>query len=192
MIRQRSKSTILKRCRKFSANREAPGYRLHHRQPGVSYSAIPSFLILASISSMCLPIFSGSLSRSFFREHCDGKVPVMNELKAEKEKLLTLQSEQRKELSAMLLCFLFRQRRASASAAFCIPCQHGRRSRLFFPEDIQISFKQFSPLFRITLHTFSSFPTRLNAHTRYSVSHPNDSAPESRPSMIKFVSCRYG
>ena len=137
MIRQRSKSTILKRCRKFSANREAPGYRLHHRQPGVSYSAIPSFLILASISSMCLPIFSGSLSRSFFREHCDGKVPVMNELKAEKEKLLPLQSEQRKELSAMLLCFLFRQRRASASAAFCIPCQHGRRSRLFFPEDIR-------------------------------------------------------
>ena len=125
MIRQRSKSTILKRCRKFSANREAPGYRLHHRQPGVSYSAIPSFLILASISSMCLPIFSGSLSRSFFREHCDGKVPVMNELKAEKEKLLPLQSEQRKELSAMLLC------------AFCIPCQHGRRSRLFFPEDIR-------------------------------------------------------
>ena len=36
---------------------------------------------------------------SFFREHCDGKVPVMKELKAEKEKLLTLQSEQRKELS---------------------------------------------------------------------------------------------
>jgi len=103
MIRQRSKSTILKRCRKFSANREAPGYRLHHRQPGVSYSAIPSFLILAILSSMCLPSFSGSLSRSFFREHCDGKVPVMNELKAEKEKLLTLQSEQRKELSAMLL-----------------------------------------------------------------------------------------
>ena len=40
---------------------------------------------------------------SFFRDHCDGKVPVMKELKAEKEKLLTLQSEQRKELSAMLL-----------------------------------------------------------------------------------------
>ena len=36
---------------------------------------------------------------SFFREHFDGKVPVMKELKAEKEKLLTLQSEQRKELS---------------------------------------------------------------------------------------------
>ena len=36
---------------------------------------------------------------SFFREHCGGKVPVMKELKAEKEKLLTLQSEQRKELS---------------------------------------------------------------------------------------------
>ena len=35
----------------------------------------------------------------FFREHCDGKVPVMKELKAEKEKLLTLQSVQRKELS---------------------------------------------------------------------------------------------
>ena len=99
MIRQLLKFTILKRCRKFSANREAPGYRLHHRQPGVSYSAIPSFLILASISSMCLLIFSGSLSRSFFRDHCDGKVPVMNGLKAEKEKLLTLQSEQRKELS---------------------------------------------------------------------------------------------
>ena len=36
---------------------------------------------------------------SFFREHCDGKVPSMKELKAEKEKLLTLQSEQQKELS---------------------------------------------------------------------------------------------
>ena len=36
---------------------------------------------------------------SFFREHCDRKVPVMKELKAEKEKLLTLQSEQRRELS---------------------------------------------------------------------------------------------
>ena len=36
---------------------------------------------------------------SFFREQCGGKVPVMKELKAEKEKLLTLQSEQRKELS---------------------------------------------------------------------------------------------
>lgn len=36
---------------------------------------------------------------SFFREHCDGKVPSMKELKTEKEKLLTLQSEQRKELS---------------------------------------------------------------------------------------------
>ena len=38
---------------------------------------------------------------SFFREHCGGKVPVMKELKAEKEKLLTLQSEQRKELSGI-------------------------------------------------------------------------------------------
>ena len=36
---------------------------------------------------------------SFFREHCGGKVPSMKELKAEKEKLLTLQSEQRKEFS---------------------------------------------------------------------------------------------
>ena len=36
---------------------------------------------------------------SFFREHCGGKVPSMKALKAEKEKLLTLQSEQRKELS---------------------------------------------------------------------------------------------
>ena len=36
---------------------------------------------------------------SFFREHCGGMVPVMKELKAEKEKLFTLQSEQRKELS---------------------------------------------------------------------------------------------
>ncbi len=36
---------------------------------------------------------------SFFREHCDGKVLVMKELKTEKEKLLTLQSEQQKELS---------------------------------------------------------------------------------------------
>ena len=63
MIRQLSKSTIMKRYRMFSANRETPGNRLHHRQPGVSYSTIPSFLNLASISSMCLPIFSGSLSR---------------------------------------------------------------------------------------------------------------------------------
>ena len=63
MIRQLSKSTILKHCRMFSANRETPGYRLHHRQPGVSYSTIPSFLNLASISSMWMPIFSGSLSR---------------------------------------------------------------------------------------------------------------------------------
>jgi len=38
---------------------------------------------------------------SFFREHCSGKVPSMKELKAEKEKLLTLQSEQRKELSGI-------------------------------------------------------------------------------------------
>ena len=36
---------------------------------------------------------------SFFREHCDGKVPSIKLLKSEKEKLLTLQSEQRKELS---------------------------------------------------------------------------------------------
>ena len=63
MIRQLSKSTILKRYRMFSANKETPGYRLHDRQPGVSNSTIPSFLNLASISSMCLPIFSGSLSR---------------------------------------------------------------------------------------------------------------------------------
>ena len=38
---------------------------------------------------------------SFFREQCGGKVPVMKELKAEKEKLLTLQSEQLKELSGV-------------------------------------------------------------------------------------------
>ena len=38
-------------------------------------------------------------SLSFFRKHCSGKVPSIKELKAEKEKLLTLQSEQRKELS---------------------------------------------------------------------------------------------
>ena len=62
MIRQLSKSTIMKRYRMFSANRETPGNRLHHRQPGVSYSTIPSFLNLASISSMWMPIFSGSLS----------------------------------------------------------------------------------------------------------------------------------
>ena len=36
---------------------------------------------------------------SFFREHCDRKVPSMKQLKTEKEKLLTLQNEQRKELS---------------------------------------------------------------------------------------------
>lgn len=51
------------------------------------------------------PIFSSSApyqyqeALSFFRKHCKGKVPVIKELKAEKEKLLTLQSEQRKELS---------------------------------------------------------------------------------------------
>ena len=36
---------------------------------------------------------------SFFREHCDRKVPSMKQLKTEKEKMLTLQNEQRKELS---------------------------------------------------------------------------------------------
>ena len=36
---------------------------------------------------------------SFFRKHCDGKVPSIKQLKAEKEKLLTLQSEQHKELT---------------------------------------------------------------------------------------------
>lgn len=36
---------------------------------------------------------------SFFRKHYGGKVPSMKQLKAEKEKLLTLQSEQHKELS---------------------------------------------------------------------------------------------
>lgn len=36
---------------------------------------------------------------SFFKKHNSGRVPVMKNLKSEKEKLLTLQSEQRKELS---------------------------------------------------------------------------------------------
>ena len=40
-----------------------------------------------------------SESVSFFKEHCGGEVPSMKQLKAEKEKLLTLQSEQRKEVS---------------------------------------------------------------------------------------------
>lgn len=39
---------------------------------------------------------------SFFRDRCDGKVPSMKQLKAEKEKLLTLQSEQQKELSGFI------------------------------------------------------------------------------------------
>ncbi len=40
-------------------------------------------------------------SVSFFREHYEGQIPSMKQLKAEKEKLLTLQKEQKIELAAL-------------------------------------------------------------------------------------------
>ncbi len=40
-------------------------------------------------------------SVSFFRKHYEGQIPSMKQLKAEKEKLLTLQKEQKKELAVL-------------------------------------------------------------------------------------------